>query len=233
MVCQDGFITSHAVEAVDVYRKEDVSRFLGEYTREHALIDVENPTTYGPLDLYDYYFEHKRQQVEAMTQAAKRIPEICAEFEGAFGSRQSIMEEYRMDDASFDMMRQGSTAGTAKAVIDKLRDEDVKIGLIKPRFMRPFPASRLCESLEGLEAVGVLDRSENFSTQGGPLYQELRSAVYGLENFAPRPEILSYIYGLGGREIGPQMIDQVCRDICEASGEPREEGKAQYVGVRE
>jgi Pyruvate:ferredoxin oxidoreductase and related 2-oxoacid:ferredoxin oxidoreductases, alpha subunit len=138
MVCQDGFITSHGVEGVEVFPDEMVKKFIGEYVpRQKTLLDVDNPVTYGPLDLQDYYFEHKRQQSEAMESALKVIPEVLAEFNKTFGRNHDLVEEYRLNDAEIGIVVLSSTAGTAKVVVDELRKEGVKAGLLKPRFIRP------------------------------------------------------------------------------------------------
>jgi pyruvate ferredoxin oxidoreductase alpha subunit len=233
MVCQDGFITSHAVEAVETFDDEQVKEFLGEHEVEHSLLDVDDPVTYGPLDLYDYYFEHKRQQAEAMLQARRRIPEVCAEFEKAFGRRHRMVETHRLEDAGYAVVCLGSTAGTAKTVVDGLRAEGREVELVKPRFIQPFPAAELQESLRRLDAVGVLDRSETFSTQGGPLYQEIRSALFDLCKLDRSLLITSYIYGLGGREIDPPMIREVFRELAEPPSAEKVARELHYVGVRE
>ena len=206
MVCQDGFITSHAVEAVEIFEDDQVKEFLGDYRPERSLIDVDNPVTYGPLDLYDYYFEHKRQRAEAMLRAREKIPEVSAEFEKTFGRRYSLVETYRLEDAEYAVMCLGSTAGTAKTVVDGLRAEDRKVGLVKLRFMRPFPSSDLQHSLRRLDAVGLLDRSLLLT---------------------------SYIYGLGGREIDPPMIRKVFKELAEPSSGEKVARELHYLGVRE
>ena len=99
MVCQDGFITSHGVEGVDLLDDKKVKDFIGEYKPDSPLLDIDNPSTYGPLDLQDYYFEHKRQEAEAMRSALDAIPEILKEFEKQFGTKYDFIETYKLDDA--------------------------------------------------------------------------------------------------------------------------------------
>jgi pyruvate ferredoxin oxidoreductase alpha subunit len=178
MVCQDGFITSHTLEAVNTFDPETVGRFIGEHKPVNPLLDVDNPVTYGPLDLPDYYFEHKRQQSEAMVQALEKITDIFDAFENTFHQKYGFVEEYRLEDAQVAVVVLSSTAGTAKVAVDRLRDQGIRAGVLKPRFMRPFPTKSICRALEGIKAAGVMDRSDTFSTRGGPLYAEITSALY-------------------------------------------------------
>jgi pyruvate ferredoxin oxidoreductase alpha subunit len=230
MVCQDGFITSHAVEALQPFAKKDVQEFIGSYSVPHSLLEVEHPVTYGPLDLQDYYFEHKRQQSEAMLKAYQHIPEIVKEFEERFGSRYGFLEPYRMEDAETAVIALGSTAGTVKSVIDGLREEGRRVGLIKMNFVRPFPAEELRQALAPMKAVGILDRAESFSNQGGPLFSEIRAAMYTAEK---RPPIADYIYGLGGRDMTPGLIKDVFGDLDEVAQKGKVEHQVRYIGVRE
>ncbi|MFN2120239.1 MAG: pyruvate ferredoxin oxidoreductase, partial [Anaerolineales bacterium] len=113
-VCQDGFITSHAMERVEIYEDTDVKGFVGEYRPQWSLLDLEQPKTYGPLDFYDYYYEHKRQQVEAMEQAQRVILEVAEEFNHKFGRSYALFEPYRLEDAEVAVVVANSTAGTAR-----------------------------------------------------------------------------------------------------------------------
>jgi pyruvate ferredoxin oxidoreductase alpha subunit len=230
MVCQDGFITSHAVEAVDLFDRDEVQSFIGTYHAPYTLLDVDDPVTFGPLDLQDYYFEHKRQQSEAMLQAYKKIPGVAREFEEIFGSNYDFLEPYRMDDAELAVVALGSTAGTARRVVDDLREKGEPAGLVKMTFMRPFPAAELREALSPMKAVGILDRSDSFSTQGGALYSEIRAAMYEAD---ARPPVADYIYGLGGRDMTPDLIEHVFRDLAENVAGSTGVQEVQYVGVRE
>ncbi|MGD9028835.1 MAG: pyruvate ferredoxin oxidoreductase, partial [Anaerolineae bacterium] len=146
-VCQDGFITSHGMERVEIYDDADVKAFVGTYRPQWSLLDIENPKTYGPLDFYDYYYEHKRQQVQAMQNATPVVLDVAKEFNERFGRDYSLFESYRLDDADVAVVAANSTAGTAKTVVDQLRDEGVKAGLLKVRLFRPFPAQELARAL--------------------------------------------------------------------------------------
>jgi len=229
MVCQDGFITSHAVEGIEIFPDEAVKKFVGEYSIKHSLLDTDNPVTYGPLDLQDFYFEHKRQQAEAMKSALVNIPEVLQEFNKAFKRNHDVVEEYKLADAEIGIVVLSSTAGTAKVVVDKLRENGLRVGLLRPRFFRPFPKERLIKALSHLKAVAILDRSDSFSAEGGPLFSEIKAALYESEK---KPLVTDYIFGLGGRDIFPEDIEKVYRDLEEIKKSGKIKSLVNYLGVR-
>lgn len=197
MTCMDGFITSHSVENIELLETEVVRKFVGEYTPENYLLKKENPMAVGPYDISAYYMEHKVQEAEAMKAAKNRILEVAAEFEKISGRKYGLIEEYRMEDAEYALVLIGSSAGTAKAAVDMLRAQGRKVGIIKVRVFRPFPGEELAKALSKTKAVAVMDKSEGFSAQGGPLFAETRSALYDLKE---RPYLVNIVYGLGGRD---------------------------------
>jgi len=198
MVCQDGFITSHAVENMELIEDDLVKGFVGEYTPENYLLKKENPLAVGPYGISAYYMEFKMQQVEAMRQAKTAILEVAERFEALTGRKYGFFEEYRMDDAEVALVIIGSSAGTGKSAVDALRAAGKKVGLIKLRVFRPFPMEEIAAALSRVSAVAVMDKAEGFSNAGGPLFVDVRSALYDQEN---RPKIINYVYGLGGRDI--------------------------------
>ena len=229
MVCQDGFITSHAVEGVRIYDDKKVKDFIGEFKIQHSLLDVDNSVTYGPLDLQDYYFEHKRQQSEAIKNSLKMIPEVFAEFKRHFGPGYDFIETYKLNDADVAIVALSSTAGTTKVVVDGLRAQGKKVGLLRPRFFRPFPKEKIVQALSSLKAVAILDRSESFSNQGGPLFTEIRSALL---DETKKPLTVNYIYGLGGRDINLEQIKSVYADLEKITKEKKVKNLVNYLGVR-
>lgn len=206
MVCQDGFITSHAVENIDLLEDEKVKEFVGEYNPENYLLKKDNPLAVGPYGISAYYMEFKMQQVEAMRQAKPVILEVAARFEALTGRKYGFFEEYQMEDAEVAVVIIGSSAGTGKAAVDQLRKEGKKVGLIKIRVFRPFPMEEIAVALSGVKAVAVMDKAEGFSNAGGPLFVDVRSALYDQEN---RPKIINYVYGLGGRDIKTNDFDYI------------------------
>jgi pyruvate ferredoxin oxidoreductase alpha subunit len=231
-VCQDGFITSHGMERVEIYDDADVKAFVGEYKPQWALLDLENPKTYGPLDFYDYYYEHKRQQVDAMEHAPAVILEVAAAFNRKFNRDYGLFEAYRLEDAEVAVVVTNSTAGTAKVVVDQLREEGVKAGLLKPRVFRPFPAKELVEALRHVKAVAVMDRAISFGAMNnaGPLFLEVAAAMalHGLQ-----VPLADYVFGLGGRDILPGEIEVAYRDMLRAAKTGQVERMVTYLSVRE
>ncbi len=231
-VCQDGFITGHGLERVEIYEDDDVKDFIGTYESQWPLLDLDNPKTYGPLDFYDYYYEHKRQQVEAMENAQPVIMEVTKEFNERFGREYGLFEEYRLEDADVAVIAANSTAGTAKTVVDKMRDEGLKVGLLKIRLFRPFPGKELAEALSHLKAVAVMDRSISFGAMdnAGPLYLELLAALTAHGVQLP---INDYVYGLGGRDILPREIERVYREALDMAETGEVARRVTFLSVRE
>jgi len=231
MVCMDGFIISHSIERMELLEDEKVRAFIGPYKPYYPLLDTEHPVTYGPLDLQDYYMEHKRQQAEAMQQAKPVILEVGAEFGRTFGRHYAFYEAYQLEDAEIAMVLMGSSAGTAKAVVDELRQQKIAAGLLKLRTFRPFPAQEIAEALRSAKAIAVLDRSDSFGAYGGPLFTEIRSAMFGQPQ---APPIVDYIYGLGGRDLGLADVHQVFADLQKiAQNGRRPAQEVNYITVRE
>jgi len=232
VVCQDGFITSHAMERVEVYDDADVKAFVGTYQPRWSALDVDNPKTYGALHFYDYYYESKRQQVDAMEKALPAILEVAGEFNRKFGRNYGLFEAYRLDDADVAIVVANSTAGTARVVVDNLRAQGLKVGLLKPRVFRPFPAKELADALRHLKAVAVMDRSIAFGSfhNAGPLFIELAAALALQGVHIPMAD---YVFGLGGRDIKPSEIESVYRDMLRVAETGRVERLVTYLSVRE
>lgn len=230
MVTTDGFIISHCMEVIDMIPDAGVKKFVGEYNPKRFLLDVKNPYTLGAIDLQDYYFEHKMQEAEAMRNAGKVILEVGEEFKKSFGRGYGFFEKYKLDDADVAVVCMGSTAGTAKNVVDELRAKGLKVGLMKPRVFRPFPYSEIVNELKNLKAVAVLDRSDSFSAYGGPLFTEITSALFVTRYSLP---VTNYIYGLGGRDINTEQIKSVFEDLFKIAKTKRTEKLINYIGVRE
>ena len=235
MVMQDGFITGHGVERVEVLDDGTVKDFIGEYTPKHSLLDVDSPATYGSWDMYDFYFEHKRQQTDALSKAMPVVVEVGEEYGKLAGRKYGIFDAHEMDDAEMAIVVLSSTAGTARMVVRELREEGAKIGLIKPRVFRPFPAREFAEALANVKAVGVLDRSIVFGAMNGdgpgPLYLELCAALFAAGNTTTR--VADYIFGLGGRDIIPAHIEQVAQDLAEIAKTGEVKSAVNYLGLRE
>jgi len=230
MVCQDGFITSHAVENIELLEDKEVRDFVGTYDPDNYLLKQENPMAVGPYGISAYYMEFKMHQVEGMKQAKQAILDVAKEFEKISGRTYGFFEEYQMEDAQTAIVIIGSSAGTAKAAIDEMRRKGKKVGMIKIRVFRPFPAKELAAALSGVKAIAVMDKSESFSTFGGPLFSETRSALYDLEK---RPQMINYVYGLGGRDVKTEDIRFIFDQLSEIV-QTGEQGEVyRHIGQRE
>ncbi len=229
MILQDGFITSHSAETMYTFDDETVKKFVGEYNPKYSLLRTDNPITMGPLDLFDYYFEHKRQQVEAMDNAKKVIKEVFSNFSKLTGKTYNYFEGYKTEDADFIIVAMNSSVGTAKFVADKFREKGVKAGVLKIRVFRPFMDEEVVEKLKNAKAVAVLDRAASFGSHGGPIFHDVRSAFYESDK---KPKMLNYIYGLGGRELSVELLNKVFNDLIEFDG-GKSMNQVQYLGVRD
>ena len=229
MVCQDGFITSHSIENIQLENDEDVKKFVGQYKPEHYLLNRDEPIAVGPLDLQAYLFEHKAQQAEAMKKAKEVIKEVSEEFEKWTGRKYEFFEKYKLDDAEIAIVCMNSTAGTTKAVVDKLREQGVKAGLLKIRMYRPFPAEEVAEALSHLKAVAVLDKADSLNAAGGALFEDVTSAMYVNKKQVP---MVNYVYGIGGRDTTTMQIESVYNDLQEIVKTGKVENPYRYLGLR-
>jgi len=226
----DGFIISHSSEAVQVEDDAAVKKFLGEFKPPYPLLDTSRKFSVGPIDFTDYYFEHKRSQIEGIENSPRVIEEVGKEFGRTFGRTYGFFEEYRMDDAEIAIVVMSSAAGTGKDAVDELRAEGKRIGLLKPRVFRPFPHVRMAEALKKMKAVAVLDRSSSPGAFGAPLFTEIRSALYDYEK---RPKLVNYVYGLGGRDIKTEHFKEVAGKLERIADSGRVEEMLGYLNLRE
>lgn len=230
MVTMDGFIISHGMEVVKMLEDQQVKDFVGRYQPQKYLLDVDNPVTMGGLDFTDFFFEHRRQLAEPVAAAKGVVKEIGQEFGRLSGRTYGLFEEYMLDDADYVLVLLGSTAGTAKTVVSELREKGIKAGMLKMRLFRPFPYDEVAALLAGRKAVAVMDRSDGLAGLGGPLFGEVRSALYESTN---RPPLADYVYGLGGRDCGPAQILQVFEDMQKTAAAGAPANRVTYLGVRD
>ena len=228
MVCLDGFIISHTMEGLEVIGREAAQNFVGEYDPAFSLLDTDRPISIGPLHLTDYYFECKRQEIEAMENARRVILDVGKEYGERTGREYGFFEKYRLDDAEVAIVALGSTCGTAKVAADHAREKGIKAGVLKLRMFRPFPGDEIAEIVRQVPAVAVMDRAVSYGLRGGPLFNEVRS-------FAGNGQLklINYVYGLGGRDINASEIEGIFADLVaiKESGDPGD--LYRYVGLRE
>lgn len=229
MVCQDGFITSHSIENIELIEDDKVTEFIGVYKPEHYLLNKDNPIAVGPLDTQSFLFEHKYQQAQAMVNAKKVILDVAKDFEKLTGRKYSFFEEYRLDDAEIAIVCMNSTAGTTKFVVDKLRENGIKAGLLKIRVFRPFPAEEIANALSHLKAVAVLDKADSLNATGGALFEDVTSAMYVNNKNVP---MVNYIYGIGGRDTTSYDLEGVFSDLQEITKNSKVNNPYRYLGVR-
>jgi pyruvate ferredoxin oxidoreductase alpha subunit len=242
MVGLDGFTLSHTLENVQVLPDDAVKGFVGTRQLPTVLthegktvpfkLDPENPMTMGPVALQNYYFEFKRQQEDAMRNALRLIQQINEEYAEVSGRSygNGLLDEYELNDAEVAIVCLGSTAGTVKTVIDDLRAEGVKAGLLRIRTFRPFPAEGIAKALANAKAIAVMDRSMSFGGNGGAVDHETRHALYDAAN---HPFMVNYIYGLGGRDTSPSQIRKVYEDLQAIVRTGKTGEIMRFIGLRE
>jgi len=239
MVNFDGFTISHTMENVYTLEDADVKKFVGKrvYMKTEGpkgevefRLDPDNPISIGPLDLQDFYFEHKVQQMEAMKYTLKTIKAVDKEFEKITGRKLEYVYPYKMEDAEVAVVGLGSAMGTVREVVDELRAEGVKAGMIKMRLFRPFPEEDLKNAIGKVPVLGVMEKAYSIGGPGAPLFEEVKTALY---DSPKRPLVADYINGLGGKDTSPEMIRGVFKSLQKIKERGAVLEPVSYVGVRE
>ncbi len=229
MACQDGFITSHAVENIELIEDEKVKAFVGQYNPENYLLNPDMPMAVGPYATSPFYMETKMNQRIAMQNAKKVILEVAEEFEKISGRKYGFFEEYRLDDADYAIVMIGSAAGTTKDAVDLLREQGIKAGLLKIRVFRPFPGEEIAEALKDVKVAAILDRAESFSAYGGPLGSEIKSALY---DAGSKVTAINYFYGIGGRDYTVEAAVSVFEELSDIANGKKDVEQFKYIGLR-
>lgn len=229
MACQDGFITSHAVENIELIEDEKVKAFVGEYNPENYLLNAKMPMAVGPYANSPFYMETKMNQRIAMNNAKQVILDVAKEFEAISGRKYGFFEEYKLDDADYAIVIIGSAAGTTKDCVDLLREKGIKAGLLKIRVFRPFPGEEIAEALKNTKAIAIMDRAESFSAYGGPLGSEVKSALF---DAGVTSKVVNYFYGLGGRDYTVESATGVYQDLIDIVENGAAPEQFKYIGLR-
>ena len=229
MICQDGFITSHAVENILLEDDEPIKNFVGKYEPEHYLLKEGEPMAMGPYANSPFCMEAKRAQVQGMMNAKQVILDVAKEYAKISGREYGLFEEYKMNDAKYVLVAIGSACGTIKDAVDELRKEGIKAGMIKVRVFRPFPAEELAQALSKASAVAIMDRAESYSGQGGPLGAETMAAMYRNKCKA---EAINVVYGLSGRDITVKDVKKLYLQLISIEANGAKGREYQYLGLR-
>ena len=229
MICQDGFITSHAVENIELMEDELVKDFVGEYEPEEYLLNPGKPIAVGPYSVTNYAMEAKKNQETALENAKEVILEVAKKFKEISGREYGLFEEYKTEDADYIMLIMGSAAGTAKEAVDNLREQGKKVGVLKLRVFRPFPAEEIAEVLKGCKAAAIMDRCESYNGNGGPLGSEVTAGLYRSKVMI---EAVNYIYGLAGRDFTVNEVYDIFAELEEAVENGKKVEQYQYIGLR-
>lgn len=229
MICQDGFITSHAVENIELMEDKLVKEFVGEYEPEEFLLNPGKPIAVGPYSVTNYAMEAKKNQETALENAKEVILEVAKKFKEISGREYGLFEEYKTEDADYIMLIMGSAAGTAKEAVDHLREQGKKVGVLKLRVFRPFPAEEIAEALKGCKAAAIMDRCESYNGNGGPLGSEVTAGLYRSKVMI---EAVNYIYGLAGRDFTVNEVYDIFAELEEAVENGKKVEQYQYIGLR-
>ena len=229
MICQDGFITSHAVENIELLEDADVKAFVGEYEPEEFLLNPGKPIAVGPYSVSNYAMEARKNQEIALENAKDVILQVAAEYEKISGRKYGLFEAYKTEDADYVMLIMGSAAGTAKQAVDDLRVQGKKVGVLKLRVFRPFPAKEIAEALRNCKAVAVMDRCESYNGNGAALGSEVSAALFRNKVMI---SAVNYIYGLAGRDFTVTDVYHIFDELEQAELNGTEVEQYQYVGLR-
>ena len=229
MVCQDGFITSHAVENITLLEDEAVKDFVGEYHPEEFLLNPGKPIAVGPYSISNYAMEAKKNQEVALENSKEVIKEVAKKYKELTGRGFELFEEYKTEDADYIMLIMGSAAGTAKEAVDELRAEGKKVGVLKLRVFRPFPSEEIAKALANCKAVAVMDRCESYNGNGGPLGSEVPAALFKNKIMI---EAVNYIYGLAGRDFTIKDVKDVFAELEDMIENGKTVEQYQYIRLR-
>ncbi|MCI8769941.1 MAG: pyruvate ferredoxin oxidoreductase [Lachnospiraceae bacterium] len=229
MICQDGFITSHAVENIMLLEDAPVKEFVGEYEPEEYLLNPGKPIAVGPYAVSNYVMEAKKNQEIALENSKEVILEVAKKFYKISGREYGLFEEYRTEDADYIMLIMGSAAGTAKQAVDDLRERGKKVGVLKLRVFRPFPAKEIAMALRNCKAVAIMDRCESYNGNGGPLGSEVNAGLFRNKTMI---ETVNYIYGLAGRDFTVGDACSIFAELEDMIVNGKEIEQYQYVRLR-
>ncbi|ABM80525.1 transketolase C-terminal domain-containing protein [Hyperthermus butylicus] len=231
VVTLDGFILSHTMEALELIPRDEVLAYAPKRPRSYRpVLDPDKPISIGVLGGPNWYYEAKIQHVLALRESPRIIEEAARLFEKRFGRSYGFIEKYMMDDAEVAMVAMGATASLVKAAVKRLRKEGVKAGMIKIRVYRPFPAEEIVKALENVKAVGVLNRAIAYGAPvEEPLFQDVVTALAVRGIMKP---MVSFVHGMGGRDIFVREIVDMYKKLLDAAREGKSVTRTLFWGVK-
>jgi len=226
MVNLDGFILTHTYELVELPGQAEVDDFLPPYSTENRM-DLDNPKTVCYAAMNDYMEFHMKQEFDM-----RKAPGVIEDVDRLFGDRfgryyDGMVEQYRCEDAEVVLLTLGSVTGTTRAVVDAMRGEGYKVGLVKMRYLRPFPREEVLKIAASVKAMGILDKDMSVGYEG-IVFTNVNSTISDLDN---PPKRINFIGGLGGRNISKENIRGMFRELLELA-EGQEKEKIQFINVR-
>jgi len=214
IVNQDGFYLSYTREPVEIPATSLAARFVGEYDPGNMSFRASSPSSQAVAVLGAGPYSYFRYETHlAAMQALSVYESIAREFNEHFGRYHPIVETYRTDDAEYAFVMIGCFATKARDAVDRLRESGVKVGLVRPRFLRPFPEQQIQNVLAGKKGVAVIDQNISMG-KGGILHTEIASALYGRQG--QTPILASFIGGLGGRDISAEEFYEIVSKMQDA-----------------
>jgi pyruvate ferredoxin oxidoreductase alpha subunit len=229
MTTLDGFITTHAMERCELLDDATVKDYVGQYVPKNPLINGPAPVAVGMFaSLGGTYFEVKQAQRRAIDGSAAYIQQLGDEWADICGRKFDFVDEFECSDADYILVVLGTAAGNARTVAKQLRDQGIKAGVLRIRVYRPFPAREVRQALSNAKAVGILDRSDSFGAQYGPVGLDVRAALYDLPVNIPTRD---YIFGLGGADVTLESIRQAYQELQQLAKGQLDQSLS-YLGTR-
>jgi pyruvate ferredoxin oxidoreductase alpha subunit len=226
-VNMDGFQLTHMVEPIEMPDQEEVDRFLPPY-KPYAAVHPDNPVSMGTLAMPEIFMEAMKAKDDTIVKSKKVILQVWKEWERQYGRKYEPIESYRTKGADILLLTMGSMGETAEIAVDELRKKGAKVGLLKLKLWRPFPFDELQKAVKGAKILVVTDRAVSFGGPGGPVYGEIRSALYDEPN---RPAVVNYIIGLGGRDVTVEDFMKMVQTAADADKNKPAEAY-EFYGVR-
>lgn len=229
MVCFDGFNVSHDMERVEMLDKAEVQEFIGEYNPQINMLDTEKPISIGALVLPPFFFEHKVANVRALEGSLKVIKEVGKEFAALSGREQPLIDTYGMEDAEVAIVALSGIGGTARWTAMQLREQGMKVGVVRPRVYRPFPGEQMVELLKNVKAVAVVERATSPGAAASPIFEDLACAMWEMDSW---PKMVNYVTGFGGRDTSSAQFMAVFERLQGIAQGGPVGPRLSYIGVR-